>query len=72
MPNYRKMKFKERLFGREADTPEMVVYKNMTVKEWFLGKDQDRGLRILNAIQRSVGIIGSIVILACIMYLVWE
>jgi hypothetical protein len=56
------MTLKERVFGREADTPEMVVYKNYTIKEWFIGRHNDRTLQILTATQRIVGIVGIVIL----------
>jgi len=57
MPVYRKMTLQERLFGREPDTSEVVVYKNYTVGEWFFGKTQDKTMRFVTAFQRTVGIL---------------
>ena len=64
MPVYRKMTLRERMFGREPDTSEVVVYKNYTVGEWFFGKTKDRSMRLITAFQRTVGILCGVAALA--------
>jgi hypothetical protein len=59
---YRKMTLRERIFGRDPDTAEVVVYKNYTLADWFWGRPPHP----LTPVQRCVGIGGIIVILTVI------
>ena len=67
---FRKMTLSERIFGRTPDTDDVVVYKNYTLRDWFFGRLEDRNLRLMTAIQRTVGVIGIVIIFVILLCLV--